>query len=66
MSNDISEKDLLNDKIFKKVNGRLKLLGDGNINKAINLSISYASKSAIDKIKKAGGSVKLLSGEKVK
>jgi len=65
-SNDISEKDLLNDKIFKKVNGRLKLLGDGNINKAINLSISYASKSAIDKIKKAGGSVKLLSGEKVK
>ena len=62
----INENDLLNAKIIKKKDGNIKLLADGDIKSAINLSITYASKSAIDKIKKLGGSVKILSNDKVK
>lgn len=40
-----------------------KLLGSGEIKRAVNVTISRASASAIEKIKAAGGSVKLDSKE---
>ena len=41
-----------------------KLLGRGQINKKINLSVNKASKRAIEKIEAAGGKVTLLSESK--
>ena len=53
----IKEIDLFEKKIFSKSKGDLKLLNKGNIDKKINIEISYASKAAIDRIEKAGGSI---------
>jgi len=57
--NSISEIDLFEKKIFLKSKGSLKLLNVGEVNSEINIQISYASKTAIEKIKKAGGTIKL-------
>ena len=40
--------------------GYTKLLAQGNISLPINITVSEASEKAIDKVKKAGGKVKLL------
>lgn len=40
-----------------------KLLGSGEIKRAVNVTISRASASAIEKVKAAGGSIKLDSRE---
>jgi large subunit ribosomal protein L15 len=58
-SNTIKEKDLFEKKIFSKSKGDLKLLSVGDISKKINIEISYASKTAINKIEKAGGTITL-------
>ena len=55
----IKEIDLFDKKIFSKSKGALKLLNVGEIDKKINIEISYASKTAIEKIEKAGGSITL-------
>ncbi|MBI28415.1 MAG: 50S ribosomal protein L15 [Alphaproteobacteria bacterium MarineAlpha5_Bin11] len=55
----ITEEDLIKAKILKKSKGKCKILGNGNLKKAIKLSVSYASKSAIKKIDDLGGSVNL-------
>ncbi len=57
----INEKDLFEKKILSKSKGKLKLLNVGDIKDKINLEISYASKSAIEKIQKAGGTITLLT-----
>ena len=56
---EIKETDLFEKKIFSKSKGVLKLLNVGNIDTKINIQISYASKTAIEKIEKAGGSITL-------
>jgi len=43
-----------------------KLLGSGKINLAFSIRVKYASQSAVDKIKKAGGSVEILSANNAK
>ena len=55
----IKEVDLLEKKLFSKSKGKLKLLSVGEIDSKINIEISYASKTAIEKIKKAGGTITL-------
>ena len=39
-----------------------KVLGRGNLNKTINITVNKASKRAIEKIEAAGGKITLLSG----
>tara|TARA_B100000575_G_scaffold293329_1_gene304360 strand:+ start:9976 stop:10434 length:459 start_codon:yes stop_codon:yes gene_type:complete len=56
----LSEKIIFEKKILSKTKGSLKLLNKGNIEKSINLEISFASKNAIAAIEKAGGIVNLL------
>ena len=56
---EIKEVDLFEKKILSKSKGLLKLLNVGEIDKKINIEISYASKTAIEKIEKAGGSITL-------
>ena len=53
----IKEEELFEKKILSKSKGDLKLLNVGEISKKINIEISYASKTAIDKIEKAGGKI---------
>ena len=65
-TNNIAKEDLLKAKIIKKINDNVKLLGSGNVKSAINLSVNYASKSAIDKIEKLGGSVQVIAENKDK
>ena len=55
----IKEVDLFEKKIFLKNKGDLKLLNVGEINNKINIEISYASKTAVKKIEKAGGKITL-------
>ena len=55
----IKESDLFEKKIISKSKGNLKLLNVGDMNDKINIEISYASKTAIEKINKAGGSITL-------
>ena len=55
----ISENEIFDKKIFKRSKGNLKLLNVGEIEKPINLQVSYASKTAIEAIEKFGGKIKL-------
>ena len=55
----IKESDLFEKKIFLSSKGNLKLLSIGELDSKINIEISYASKPAIEKIEKAGGTITL-------
>ncbi len=55
----INENELFDKKIFKKSKGNLKLLNVGELEKPINLEVSYASKTAIEALEKVGGKIKL-------
>ena len=56
---EINENELFDKKIFKRSKGNLKLLNVGELEKPINLQVSYASKTAIEAIEKFGGKIKL-------
>ena len=56
----ITEADLFEKKMFSKSKGVLKLLNVGDIKDKINIEISYASKTAIEKIEKNGGTITLI------
>ena len=47
---------------IKKLNAGLKILGSGELTRKISVSAHVYSKSALDKIQKAGGSAKVLPG----
>ena len=61
----IKTSDILNSELLKKLNlinqnsKRLKILGSGEIKDKINIEADLASKSAISKIEKIGGSIQL-------
>ena len=46
--------------VVKKRNAGLKILGNGELTKKINVTANIYSKSALDKIQKAGGSAEVL------
>ena len=55
----ITETDLFQKKMFSKSKGVLKLLNVGDIKDKINIEVSYASKTAIEKVEKNGGTITL-------
>ena len=61
----ISIGDVLNSSLLKKLNlinknsNKLKILGSGEIKDKINIEADLASKSAIEKLEKVGGSIQL-------
>ena len=59
-SENITEEELFNKKIFKRSKGALKLLNVGDLKSPANLEISFASKKAIEVLEKLGGSIKLI------
>ena len=62
---DIKTSDVLNSnllkklKLIKKNSSKLKILGSGEIKDKINIEADLASKSAIEKLEKIGGSIQL-------
>jgi large subunit ribosomal protein L15 len=46
--------------VVKKLNAGLKILGNGELTKKINVKAHLYSKSALDKIQKVGGSAEVL------
>ena len=55
--NDIKENYIFEKKILNKSKGSIKLLNVGELSSPINIEISFASKKAIEKVEKLGGSV---------
>ena len=55
----INLNELKKNKILKNKINKIKLLGNGNIKDKINLEVDFISKSAKEKIKEKGGSIKL-------
>jgi large subunit ribosomal protein L15 len=55
----INLNELKKNKILKNKINKIKLLGNGDIKDKINLEVNLISKSAKEKIKKKGGSIKL-------
>jgi large subunit ribosomal protein L15 len=51
----LKEKKLINNKYFK-----LKILGSGEIKKNVEITAHFASKQALEKIKKAGGKINII------
>ncbi|MSP10936.1 MAG: 50S ribosomal protein L15 [Pelagibacteraceae bacterium] len=59
-TNEILNSDLLKKlKLINKNSVKLKILGTGEIKNKINIEANLASKSALEKIEKIGGSIKL-------
>ena len=59
-SGDILNSDLLKKlKLINKNSNKLKILGSGEIKNKINIEADLASKSAIEKLEKIGGSIQL-------
>ena len=55
--NEIKENYIFEKKILNKSKGSVKLLNVGELTSAINIEVSFASKKAIEKVEKLGGSV---------
>ena len=55
--NEIKENYIFEKKILNKSKGSVKLLNVGELTSAINIEVSFASKKAIEKVKKLGGSI---------
>ena len=59
-SSDIINMELLKKlKLINKNSSKLKILGTGEIKDKINIEANLASKSAVEKLEKVGGSIKL-------
>ena len=54
----INLNELKKNKILKNKINKIKLLGNGDLKDKINLEVDFISKSAEEKIKKKGGSIK--------
>ena len=55
--NEIKENYFFEKKILNKSKGSIKLLNVGALSSPINIEVSFASKKAIEKVEKLGGSV---------
>ncbi len=61
----INSDDIINTELLKKLklinknSTKLKILGTGNIKDKINIEANLASKSAVEKLEKIGGSIQL-------
>jgi large subunit ribosomal protein L15 len=59
-TNDVLNTDLLKKlKIINKNSTKLKILGTGEIKDKVNIEANLASKSAVEKLEKIGGSIQL-------
>lgn len=57
---EITKEILVEKKMLKKVTQKVKILGDGELTRKLNITADRFSKSAKEKIEKAGGKIKQL------
>ena len=62
-SEKVNLKYLKNNKILSKSVTHFKVLGNGNLNSKLNIEADFSSKSAIQKVEKAGGSISVKSNK---
>lgn len=60
---EVTAKELREKRLIGSVHRPIKLLGDGNLEKSLTITVNKASKSAIAKIESSKGKVKLLTKE---
>ncbi len=60
LNNNLDLKILKEKKIINKKYSKLKILGNGEIKKNIEVTAHYASKQALEKIEKAGGKLNII------
>jgi large subunit ribosomal protein L15 len=60
---EVTEADLIAAGLVKKLHDGIKLLGQGELKKKLNVQVSKASGSAVAKVEAAGGSVTLTGGQ---
>jgi large subunit ribosomal protein L15 len=60
----INAESLVKSRVLRRAKDGVRLLGRGEIKAKINIEVHGASKSAIEAIEKAGGSVKILAPQK--
>ncbi len=58
----VDPKGLVNAGLVKTERVRIKLLGDGQIDRPLKISVHACTKSARERVEKAGGEVQLLKG----
>ena len=58
-ANQINLETLKKAKVVSKTYNKIKILGSGEIKEKVDLNIDYISKSAVEKLKKVGGTVNL-------
>ena len=63
LNSQINIETLKKSKIINSTSNKIKILGSGDINVKINLNIDFISKSAKEKLEKAGGSITLKKKE---
>ena len=63
LQNDLIEKVLKKNKIISKSVTQFKVLGNGELNSKLNIEADFSSKSAIQKVEKAGGSILVKSNK---
>jgi len=66
LTGEITAEILAKKGLIRNVNSKFKILAGGDIKIAINITADRASKSAIEKIKKAGGTITLKEKPKAK
>ena len=59
LNSQINIETLKKSKIINSTSNKIKILGSGDINVKINLNIDFISKSAKEKLEKAGGTISL-------
>lgn len=59
----VSLKELKDLGLIKKIKGAVKILGEGNLSKPLTIKAHSFSKSAVEKIKKAGGEAIKITAE---
>ncbi len=52
--------------IVRRSHDGVRLLGDGELKAKLKIEVAYASKSALEAVEKAGGSVTMIEAEKAK
>ena len=57
----LKEQDFFKKNILHSTKGPIKLLNIGELTSAINIEVSFASKNAVEKIKKLGGNIKIIN-----
>lgn len=63
ISGEVSLESLKEKSLIQKLNVPVKLLGHGDLTSKVVITVHAASKSAIDKVKKAGGEVKIIGSK---